>query len=63
MKMDFARFPVPVLDDRTRAVYSRLYGEAGERFIGILNASPDEIAVISRLIANLMEKKLEKKEA
>ena len=38
-------------------LYTKLYGNVGERFIDILNTSPDEIAVISRLIAYLKEKK------
>ncbi len=57
MNMNFAKFSAPVLDDDTHALYSRLYGEAGERFVDILNTSPDEIAVISRLIAYLAERK------
>ena len=32
-------------------------GDAGERFVDILNTSPDEIAVISRLIAYLKMKR------
>lgn len=57
MNMNFAKFPAPVLDDDTQVIYSKLYGEAGERFVDILNTSPDEIAVISRLIAYLAERK------
>ena len=57
MNMNFAKFPAPVLGDDTHALYSKLYGEAGERFVDILNTSPDEIAVISRLIAYLAERK------
>jgi len=57
MNMNFAKFPAPVLGDDAQSLYSMLYGEAGERFVDILNSSPDEIAVISRLIAYLAEKK------
>ena len=57
MNMNFAKFPAPVLGDDAQALYSKLYGEAGERFVDILNTSPDEIAVISRLIAYLTERK------
>lgn len=57
MNMNFAKFPAPVLCDDTQVIYSKLYGEAGERFVDILNTSPDEIAVISRLIAYLAERK------
>lgn len=57
MNMNFARFPAPVLGDDTQELYSKLYGEAGAKFVGILNTSPNEIAVISRLIAYLKDRK------
>lgn len=57
MNMKFAKFPAPVLDGDTQVLYAKLYGDAGERFVDILNTSPDEIAVISRLIAYLNEKR------
>ena len=57
MNMNFAKFPTPVLGDDTQDLYDKLYGNAGEKFVEILNTSPNEIAVISRLIAYLMEKK------
>lgn len=57
MNMNFAKFPAPVLGDDTQTLYSKLYGEAGERFVDILNTSPDEIAVISRLISYLADRK------
>lgn len=57
MNMNFAKFPAPVLGDDVQSLYSKLYGEAGERLVDILNTSPDEIAVISRLIAYLAERK------
>lgn len=47
------KFDVPGLDDKTVALYSRLYGDAGDRFTYILSTSPSEIAVLSRLIACL----------
>lgn len=50
------KFPAPALNDEAHELYDKLYGEAGEQFIGILNSSPDEIAVISRLIAYLADK-------
>ena len=53
MNMKFAKFSVPVLGEETQKLYAELYGEAGERFVDILNSSPNEIAVISRLIAYL----------
>lgn len=60
MNMNFAKFPTPVLGDETQELYAKLYGDAGERFVDILNSSPNEIAVISMLIAYLKEKKGEK---
>ena len=57
MYMNFAKFSAPVMDDNSQALYSKLYGNAGERFVDILNTSPDEIAVISRMIAYLTERK------
>lgn len=60
MNMNFAKFPAPVLGDNVQELYTKLYGDAGERFVDILNTSPNEIAVISRLIAYLEEKKGEK---
>lgn len=57
MNMNFAKFSAPVLGDEAQDLYTKLYGNAGERFIDILNTSPNEIAVISRLIAYLKEKK------
>ena len=56
MNMNFAKFPAPGLDEDARSLYSELYGEEGERFVDILNTSPDEIAVISRMIAYLKAK-------
>lgn len=57
MNINFAKFSAPVLGDETQELYTKLYGNNGERFIDILNTSPNEIAVISRLIAYLKEKK------
>lgn len=50
------RFPSPTMDDTAQNLYTELYGDAGARFVGILNSSPNEIAVISRLIAYLDDK-------
>lgn len=57
MNMNFAKFSVPVLGAEAQAIYSTLYGNAGTRFIEVLDSSPDEIAVISRLIAYLTQMK------
>ena len=57
MNMGFAKFPAPVLGDDIQELYTKLYGDDGERFVDILDTSPNEIAVISRLIAYLKDKK------
>lgn len=57
MNMNFTKFSTPTLDHDAQTLYSRLYGEDGEMFVEILNTSPNEIAVISRLIAYLTERK------
>lgn len=59
MTMNPTKFSAPVLGDDTQNLYARLYGDAGEKFVDILNTSPDEIAVISRLIAYLTERREE----
>lgn len=57
MNMNFAKFTVPVLGEDTQELYSELYGDAGNRFVDVLSTSPDEIAVISKMIAYLNKKK------
>lgn len=57
MNVNFAKFSAPVLGEETQELYCKLYGELGEKFVDILNTSPNEIAVISRMIAYLREKK------
>lgn len=59
MNMNFAKFSAPMLGDEVQLLYSNLYGEEGVHFVDILNISPDEIAVLSRLLAYLAEKKEE----
>lgn len=62
MNMNFAKFSAPVLGDDTQKLYTELYGDVGSRFVDILNTSPNEIAVISRLIAFLKDKTVSKSE-
>ena len=57
MNMSFAKFTAPVLGKETEELYSELYGDIGEKFVDILSSSPDEIAVISKMIAYLNKKK------
>ena len=54
MKMNITKFPVSVLTTETQELYKSLYGsELGTQFIEILNTSPEEISIISKLIAYL----------
>ena len=58
MNISTVKFEVPGMDDTAKELYSALYGEdIGKRFVDVLSSSPDEIAVISRLIAYLMTNK------
>ncbi len=57
MNMNFAKFTAPVLGEDTQELYSELYGEAGNKFVDVLSSSPDEIAVISKMIAFLNKQK------
>lgn len=55
MNISTVKFEVPGMDDTAKELYSALYGEdIGKCFVEVLATSPDEIAVISRLIAYLM---------
>lgn len=57
MNMNFSKFSTPTLGEDTQNLYTKLYGTTGERFVEVLNTSPNEIAVISKMIAFLMDKK------
>lgn len=57
MNMNFTKFPAPVLGNDTHKLYVKLYGDVGENFIDVLNTSPNEIAIISRMIAYLKDMK------
>lgn len=55
MNTSTVKFEAPGMDATAKELYSALYGEdIGMRFVDVLSSSPDEIAVISRLIAFLM---------
>lgn len=56
------RFPASVLDDKAYKLYAALYGENSDVFFDILNTSPEEISVISRMIAFLTERLTERKD-
>ena len=55
MNIHFMKFPAPVLDEESCALYAELYGEKSREMLATLEAAPDEIAVISRLIACLTQ--------
>ena len=57
MNINAVRFEVPGMNEDSKTLYEELYGDAGERFVDILSSSPDEIAVISRLIAYIADMK------
>lgn len=60
MNINTAKFEVPGMDDTAKELYSELYGEdIGKRFVDVLASSPDEIAVISRLITFVITLKKE----
>lgn len=57
VKFNSTKFDAPVLGQDAQELYKQLYGKEGECFVNILNTSPDEIAVISRLISYLRLRK------
>lgn len=57
MNTNFIGWNNPIIHDDTRKLYEDLYGANGSRYLSILESSPREIAVISRLIAHLMLRK------
>lgn len=52
-----ARWGSPVLGQEVNELYVNTYGEEGEHYVEVLESSPYEIAVISRMIAHMQEKK------
>lgn len=56
MKMQTTRFPSPVLDAGSMDAYSACFGEYAETFVEILEVSPPEMAVLSRMMVHLAGK-------
>lgn len=56
MDMNPTRFGTPGMGSETEAAYGSVYGDSGADFIRVLQDSPYEIAVLSRLIAYLAQK-------
>jgi len=57
MNANFTRWTSPILGQEAEAVYTGIYGNEGEDFLRVLETSPYEIAVVSRLIAYLQKVK------
>lgn len=57
MNANFTRWTSPILGQEAEAVYTGIYGNEGVDFLRVLETSPYEIAVVSRLIAYLQKVK------
>lgn len=57
-----ARWSSPILGQEVNEVYNKAYGLDGEHYVEVLETSPYEIAVISRMIACMQESKGERGE-
>lgn len=55
--MNPTRFGTPGMGQETEAVYGGLYGDNGRDLIRVLRDSPYEIAVLSRLLAYLEQRR------
>lgn len=53
MNANITRWKNPILGEGADAVYTEVYGDQGKNFLHVLESSPYEIAVVSRLIAYL----------
>lgn len=51
------RWGAPILGQEVNEVYSNAYGRDGEHYVEVLESSPYEIAVISRMLAFMQENK------
>lgn len=57
MNTNFTRWTNPILGQEAQNEYSDVYGQDGVEFLHILESSPYEIAVVSRLLAHLQKVK------
>ena len=53
----FPGWSSPTIDEEMYGLYSDIYGENGENYVEVLETSPYEIAVISRMLAYMQEKR------
>ena len=49
------RWASPILGEDVNEAYTKAYGEDGVRYVEVLESSPYEISVISRMIAYMQE--------
>lgn len=57
MKINRTRWRSPILGQEVETVYTKIYGSEGANFLHVLETSPYEIAVVSRLVAYLQKLK------
>lgn len=57
MNMNPTRFGTPGMGQETETAYNNVYGDSGVNFVQVLRESPYEIAVLSRMIAYLEQKR------
>lgn len=57
MNTNFTRWTNPILGQEAQKEYLDVYGQDGVEFLHILESSPYEIAVVSRLLAHLQKVK------
>ena len=57
MNTNFTRWTNAILGQEAQNEYSDVYGQDGVEFLHILESSPYEIAVVSRLLAHLQKVK------
>lgn len=55
MNAKITRWTNPLLGENAEDVYTEMYGDEGKNFIHVLESSPYEIAVVSRLAAHLQK--------
>lgn len=57
INMNPTRFGTPGMGQEAETTYGNVYGDSGVNFIQVLRDSPYEIAVLSRLITYLEQKR------
>ncbi|MGX8705117.1 MAG: hypothetical protein ACSW8J_00915 [bacterium] len=57
ISMNPTRFGTPGMGEEIEKVYGDIYGDGGPGFIQVMRESPYEVAVLSRLIAYMEQKR------